>query len=678
MKRAAFAIGLGLGLLALASAQPAEPPGLFVLGVDGMDPVILQRLMDEGSMPNFSALSRQGGFVELQTSTPPQSPVAWSNFITGAGPGQHGLFDFIHRDPATYQPVSSASALPTEVATTLDLFGLHIPLSGGEVSNNRGATAFWELLQQDGIPTEVYRIPGNYPPTPTEASVLSGMGTVDLRGGFGTYTWYTDRPPTVEHPRGEIALVNLLDTDLNGTVDTLNSALKGPPDMLHIEPGSEPRAEQYLTGPLGGYIDEQAPVLLLEVDGQRVVLQEGEWSEWIEVRFQGLPLGLMSIEGTVRFYAKSLRPHFQLYASPINISAASPAQPIATPDDFASQLQEKIGHFYTQGMPEETQALKDGLFDDDDYQSQVQLVQQDTQAMLSLTLDRIKPGQMTFFYVSDIDLQCHMLWRHHDPKSTPEPEVEGEAEVTNHPAWEASSAAKHAGDIEAYYKSVDALLGEVRARLSKDTLLLVMSDHGFQPYTRKVHLNTWLKDNGYLVLKDGKTTGSIAKGDVDWSKTRAYGLGFNGLYINQKGREAHGLVDAQDSAALTEEIAAKLLTWSDPQRQQRVVLRADTPAQVYNGGRVNEAPDLIVGYDKHYGCSDESTLGEVGEQQLQDNTSRWSGSHLMAPEVVPGVLLSNRPLSATASSPNLTDITATILHHYNVSPVDGMQGHTLF
>ena len=82
---------------------------------------------------------------------PPQSPVAWSNFITGAGPGEHGLFDFIHRDPATYQPVSSATALPTEVASTLDLFGLHIPLSGGEVSNNRGATAFWELLQQDGI-----------------------------------------------------------------------------------------------------------------------------------------------------------------------------------------------------------------------------------------------------------------------------------------------------------------------------------------------------------------------------------------------------------------------------------------------------------------------------------------------------------------------------------------------
>lgn len=75
-------------------------------------------------------------------------------------------------------------------------------------------------------------------------------------------------------------------------------------------------------------------------------------------------------------------------------------------------------------------------------------------------------------------------------------------------------------------------------RLPPDTLLLAMSDHGFQPFTRVVHLNAWLRDQGFLVLKDGKRTGHIASGDVDWSRTRAYALGFNAIYLNLAGREA--------------------------------------------------------------------------------------------------------------------------------------------
>ena len=57
---------------------------MFVLGVDGMDPDILQRLMDEGKMPHFVQLARDGSFQSLATTTPPQSPVAWSTFVTGA------------------------------------------------------------------------------------------------------------------------------------------------------------------------------------------------------------------------------------------------------------------------------------------------------------------------------------------------------------------------------------------------------------------------------------------------------------------------------------------------------------------------------------------------------------------------------------------------------------------
>jgi predicted AlkP superfamily phosphohydrolase/phosphomutase len=390
---------------------------------------------------------------------------------------------------------------------------------------------------------------------------------------------------------------------------------------------------------------------------------------------------MMALSGTVRVYLKSIREPFQLYVSPVNINPLDPAQPITSPDEFTEELAERLGPFYTQGMPEETNALKDGVFDDDDYQAQVALVQADTESMLEMALERFDPGDMSFVYVSDIDLQCHMLWRHGDPKTLGAPD---------HPAHDAVAAMNHSDDIEGYYQSVDGLLARVQDQLPADTMLVVMSDHGFQPYTRKFHLNNWLKQEGYLVLLEScndagecspADSGAIAAGQVDWSQTRAYGLGFNGLYLNLEGREGQGIVSSADSEALLEEIRAKLLAVEDPQRDgARVVLEIVRSSEVYSGARLSEAPDLVVGYDRHYGASDESTLGEIVSPDehtvpLEDNNERWSGNHLMAPSVVPGTLLVNRPLAGDGHG--LTDLTVTLLDYYGLEAAEGMVGTSI-
>jgi len=337
--------------------------------------------------------------------------------------------------------------------------------------------------------------------------------------------------------------------------------------------------------------------------------------------------------------------------------------PITSPDDFAEDIFSGVGFYYTQGMPEEQEALKDGVFDDDEYLEQVGLVQEDTRRMLDFALDRFEPGDATFVYFSDIDLQCHMLWRHGDPKHPDAP---------HHPAYDPAVSPAHAHDIENLYRDVDTALGHIRERLPADTLLIVMSDHGFQPYTRKLHLNAWLRDQGYLVMKDGKRTGHILTGDVDWSKTRAYGVGFNGLYLNRKGREAEGIVSADEADALMTEISAKLAALEDPKDGTPVVLEMFRSSEIYSGPRTAEAPDLVVGYNVGYGCSDESTLGEITEAVIEDNTSRWSGNHLMSPNVVPGILLVNRKLSKDGF--DLTDVTASVLAHYGIKPLPGMTG----
>lgn len=657
---------LALALLAPLSCAPTPPagPGVFVLGVDGMDPVILRRMIDEGRMPNLAQLATQGGFQALGTSNPPQSPVAWSNFVTGLDPGGHGVYDFLHRDPATYLPISSATPPPEEPGASLDLFGYYIPIGGGEVVNNRTGTPWWDSLHAAGVDVEVYRVPGNYPVTPSDARTLSGMGTVDMRGGYGVYTWFTDQAIDTKGLKGDIQLVTVEDYDLDGIGDTVKGSLKGAPDLFHLPPGQIPGDGDYLTAGVTVSIDPDEDVALIRVGDATAIVREGEWSDWMDVSFDALPAGAMPLAGAVRFYAKELRPAFKLYASPVNMSAEEPPQPISTPDDFAPDLAEAMGGtFYTQGMPEETNALRDGTFDDDDYQKQVALVQEDAEAMLDVALARYRPGDATFFYLSDIDLQCHMLWRHGDPKYAGAPA---------HPAYEPASAATHADDVEGYYQNVDRLVGEIAHGLPADTLFVVMSDHGFQPFTRKVHLNTWLRENGWLTLKDGKTEGHIAHGDVDWSKTKAYALGFNAVYLNLQGREAEGIVAPADADRVMADLTAQLTALTDPKDGTKAILRVDRGRDVYTGPRVAEAPDLVVGYDKGYGHSDESTLGEMPAVVFEDNTSKWSGNHLMAPEVVPGVILTNRPIAGQGH--DLTDVTATLYAWYGLPPVEGMKG----
>src|SRR5204863_2772549 len=121
---------------------------VIVLGVDGMDPNFVERHWS--ALPNFVRLRSRGSFSRLETSTPPQSPVAWSTFITGLEPAAHGIFDFVHRDPSTLQPFSSMSR--TEGARlSLPLGPFRLPLSGSTVISLRKGTPFWQILSERGI-----------------------------------------------------------------------------------------------------------------------------------------------------------------------------------------------------------------------------------------------------------------------------------------------------------------------------------------------------------------------------------------------------------------------------------------------------------------------------------------------------------------------------------------------
>ncbi len=624
---------------------------LVIIGIDGMDPRLLEQFIASGHMQNFQKLGEQGDREELQTSNPPQSPVAWSNFITGRNSGGHGVFDFVHRDP-------TRDGYPVKSFTPPD-------------GKSHAAKAFWEYLEDEGIRADIYHIPANYPPRVSDQTTFPDMGAPDLQGGIdGTYFFFTEEASfDFEMVKSGRAFKV---TSENGIV---REFLYGPKDS----------EGQMVRVPFTCALDPEEPLAYLEVEGgDSIVLEKGQWSDWITVEFE-VDL-LTTVSGICHFLLQDVRP-FKLYCSPLNIDPSDPFVPISTPDDDAViEVTRVIGPHYTQGLAEETRALMEKVIDDEEFLEQADFVTDERMRMLDYALDRFDDGVL-FFYFSAIDLRCHMMWRHIEP---------------SHPAREEKLAQLYATSIRDSYVRMDQALGFVRERVGEDTPILVMSDHGFAPFTRKVHLNNWLLNEDYLAASDVGTEGAATSADeqemlenigyadveasggdksraIDWTKTRAYAKGFNSIYLNLEGREKNGIVKAREADALLTEISQKLLVIEDPSRQnKKVVRRVDRGAELYQGPFTKDGPDLVVGYERHYGASDPAALGELahGDYALEDNTSYWSGNHLMAPEVVPGILLSNRQVALR--DPGLCDLTVTILRHFGVAVQRDMIGRPLF
>jgi len=413
--------------------------------------------------------------------------------------------------------------------------------------------------------------------------------------------------------------------------------------------------------PFSAAIDPLEPVARIAVQGHEFVLREGEWSDWISLEFQLVPF-FGNVKGMCRFYLKQAHPRFQLYVSPINIDPADPALPISTPTSYSRMLSEEAGEFYTQGIAEDTKALSAGVLDDNEYLQQARTVLAEHRRIFDLEFPKFRRG-VFFFYFSSLDLNSHMFWRLMDAK---------------HPGYDAALAAQNGSAIREFYQQIDQVLGEVLPTLDDHTTLLVLSDHGFAPYYRSFNLNTWLLNNGYIKLKNAVSSDSNEPwASVDWSQTRAYGLGLNGLYLNLRGRERGGIVEpGVGSEALIKELKEKLLSVRDPRGGLPVITRVDAASEVYQGPYSRSGPDLLVGYNRGYRAGWKTILGGLPPDILEDNLNPWSGDHCMDYTLVPGVLLSNREI--TAERPALTDIAPTILAEFGIAKSKDMIGQSVF
>jgi len=618
----------------------------IILGFDGMDPHLTSVWMKQGYLPAFQKLKNSGAFFSLETSNPPQSPVAWANFITGMNPGGHGIFDFLHRDPDIYLPVFSA-ADSSDIGKMLSIGDYQFPLSSGEIKNLISGKAFWQILEEHDIPATIFKMPSNYPPLPTKQRTISGMNTPDLMGSHGICNFYTTETARVNDDIGgarihEVYVIgNRVETRLPGPVNTFKRS--APETFIDFKV----------------YLDPINPVAKIVIQDEEFILKQGEWSDWKRVSFPLIPT--QSVPGICRFYLKEVRPEFKLYVSPVNIDPASPALPIATPESYAKELEKKFGAFYTKGLPGDFKALNNNLLDEDEFLEQDDQVLQERIAMFDYELARFENG-LLFYYVSNTDQRQHMFWRYLDK---------------NNPTYDEKMASKYKNIIKDIYIEADKLLDKAMQKADKDTMVMVVSDHGFSPFRWSFNANTWLLENGYhSLINPWKQGEDIVFENTDWSRTKAYAYGLNSVYINQTGREREGIVSSgAEKENLVREIARKLEEYVDPRTGEKPILNAFVSKDIYTGAYVDKAPEIILGFNQGYRISWSSPMGRIPKTITEDNLEKWSGDHCVAPQLVSGVFFSNFPTSA--KNPAFVDVTATILEIFGIEKPDNMTGKSI-
>jgi predicted AlkP superfamily phosphohydrolase/phosphomutase len=553
----------------------------LILGFDSFDPAVFEELAGKNQLPNFEKLSQQGGYSRLGVCSPPQTEVSWTSIATGADPGGHGIFDFVHRNPASYTPY--VSILPMRKGVVGEQF---VP--------PYTAKTFFEAAADMGYPATALWWPAMFPARPAiPINTLPGLGTPDIRGQLGVGTLLTSEDEVLK----KTTVVKLI----RAGKDCFTASLPGP----QIQGRAGPRT---INLPMSLDVLDQKSAKLT-VGPQQLTLRLGEWSEIVELRFKaGM---LFNVHAITRFIATRLSGVIRVYVLPLQIHPLHSSWHYASSTSFSKKVWKDVGSYLTLGWPQDTTGLEEGCINDEQFLDLCQSIFERRIQILDYLMNDFHEGVLASIF-DDLDRIQHMFF--HDRMDV----------------------------VQAWYQRLDRFVEEVSAHVagwSGKYRYLILSDHGFSSFRKKVHLNRWLLDNGYLFMKNG---GDDLTG-VNWEKTMAYAVGLNSVYLNLAGREGQGIVPAENVESLLDELKSKLLDWKDTDRTpmiQKMRLKHET----YSGPYTRFGPDLVVGYAPGYRASAETGLGKVPATVLEANNDHWGADHCMDADVVPGVIFANRDL----------------------------------
>ena len=558
-----------------------------IIGLDALDPRFLETLYEKGKLPHFTKLMDMGGYSRFNISNPPQSEVSWTSIATGLNPGGHGLFDFVHRNPKSYNLIVS-------------LLPMKKKLGGIQFVRPYKATTIFDFAVKQGFPATTLWWPATFPAKPeSPVHTLPGLGTPDIQGKLGVGALYTNETNLGE--RVGKTPVYILKTTSSGSYQ---QHLRGP---LRKNDNNEDNA--LLRFDLQILEDKTA---IISIGKQRYKIKLGEWSPIISASFKISRFA--SVQIVSRAILTSIEPSVRLYLLPLQIHPLHPLWRYGTPQSFVRKAW-NTEKFLTIGWPQDTTALEDGCISDKQFLKLCEDIYETRKKIFFSNLTNFHEGILASVFDS-LDRIQHMFW-------SSRPDI-----------------------IESWYMKFDVLLGETENIISKRAIvnprIVIVSDHGFTQFDYKVHLNKWLLQKGYLITENPDNAGDFK--DVVWDKTKAYAIGLNSLYLNLQDREKSGTVAQQGKTSLLEKLVKELGEWKTPNGTtiiQHVLQNKDA----FSGSFAKHGPDLVIGYAPGFRASQQTGLGGWGSQSIEQNTDHWNADHCIDSDAVPGVLLSNQGLS---------------------------------
>jgi predicted AlkP superfamily phosphohydrolase/phosphomutase len=566
----------------------------------------------------------------------------------------------------------------------------YVPSRVPKPVNRLVGTPFWETAAKAGKRCLVFRVPDTFPAKPyPEGRLLSGLGVPDIRGRVGTpYIFTTDTALTAGSNEFSVDIVPIPASAPQPVLAKIQGPFNKPfyeyvvqdtagceTDPSVVEAMKRRTEEKLKAGgvpptidvPLSLSWDDAAQSCTYDVQGQRGTLKVGQWSEWVALEF---PFNrLLRLKGMARFYLLAVEPQLRLYLSPIHFHPDNHGVPISYPPGYAEKLLKRFGFYKTMGWAVDTWTISSGLSDETQFLSDMN---QTVDAYEKMMKNLLRDGDWDLYVqvYEFTDRVAHILWQYMDPK---------------HPLYDAAKAPKFQEAMRQAYIRMDNIVGEAQAALPQGATLVVLSDHGFASFRRSVNTNRWLINHGYMTLT--ADTGTLSLQDlfddnrllfknVDWSKTKAYALGLGNVYINLKGREAHGAVNPgpeyDDLVAGLKRDIPKMI---DPDTGEKPVFAVYTRDEIYKGYDPDLTPDLRVTNTPGYRVSWQTSLGGAPEPLIETNEKAWSGDHCsLDPSFVPGVFFINRTVAKT---PDMLDLAPTILAALGVNAPPELEGISL-
>lgn len=505
---------------------------MLMLGVDAALPDYVKRFAEEGCLPNLAKLMK-GGFTSRVIPTfPPLTAAAWCAITTGAGPGTCGIPSLMVREPGT------------EMDSWQTSFDKRLLL----------AETLWESEAKVGRKVALVNWPVTWPLSLPEKDGIQIAASLNPPFRYFYMPLWDVGPSCVFSPKklpcdqvkGRAVQVQAVPASgWTGLPPTKQPALEFAIDVPPVQTKG-PKYNVLLVASGDNY---DTVIVSKSKNAAEAVatLKDGAWSGWIVEDFIdrfGKPA-----KGRFRFHVPHLagKDDFRLFASHINLVGT-----YTTPASLTEEVEKAAGPYIEVDDP---WAYMDGWVNLETYMNNLQQLADWWQNATKVAL-RKKDIDSVYTWVGTVDHLQHVMYGALDPTS---------------PNYSPDTIDFWTDILRRGYIQVDKAIGKILEDVDlNETVVVMVSDHGFSALASSPYVKKYLKDVGLLSYKIDPKNGDMI---VDWSKTKCFPLEpcHAHIFVNLKGREPQGIVEPEDYDKVVEEIIDKLLAWRDPETGLRVM-----------------------------------------------------------------------------------------------------------